>query len=84
MAEIIRNRTIRPSSRLETSTSYKIDTSKVQAGNILVVNIDHESKPFRRTYRFKGSDIVGKKSIHFQVKEDENNIEITWSGAKPI
>ena len=84
MSEIIRNRTIRPASRLETSRSYKIDTKQVSRGDILIVNIDHESKSFHRTYKFNGLDIANKDSICFIVKDFGSSIEIRWSGAQPI
>ncbi len=81
MAEIICNRTIRPSSRLETSNSYKIDTKKVLSGDTLIVNIDHESKPFKKTFRFNGSDVAHKNSISFRVS---THIDISWSGVQPL
>ena len=84
MTEIIRNRTIRPSTRLEKSKSYKIDTEKVSNGDILIVNIDHESKSFRKTYKFNGADLVNKDSISFIVSDYGTHIDISWSGAKPI
>ncbi len=84
MTEIIRNRTIRPSTRLEKSKSYKIDTKTVSRGDILVVNIAHESKPFRKTFKFNGSDVAHKDSISFRVNEFGTHIDISWSGATPI
>lgn len=84
MAEIVKNRTIRPSTRLETSGSYKINTEKVSKGDVLVVNIDHESDSFRRTCIFNGSDVADKNSIHFKVIGSGTKIDISWSGAKPI
>jgi hypoxanthine-DNA glycosylase len=84
MDEIIRNRTIRPSSRLETSKSYKINTKAVTARDILIVNIDHESKSFRATYKFHGKDVAHKDSISFRVNDYSSRIDITWSGAMPI
>ncbi len=84
MTEIIRNRTIRPSSRLEKSKSYKIDTKQVSRGDILIVNIDHESNPFKRTYRFNGGDVASKDSISFRVNEFGTSFNINWSGAQPI
>lgn len=84
MTEIIRNRTIRPSSRLEKSKSYKIDTKKVYAGDILIVNIDHESDSFFRTYKFNGSAVAKKNSISFRVYDFGTSIDISWSGAEPI
>ncbi len=84
MTDIIRNRTIRPSTRLETSKSYKIDTKTVSRGDILVVNIDHETKPFRKSYKFNGSDVAHKDSISFRVNDYGTSIDISWSGAIPI
>ncbi len=84
MTEIIRNRTIRPSSRLEKSKSYKIDTKKVSADDILIVNINHESDSFFRTYKFNGSDVAKKNSISFRVNDFRTSIDISWSGAEPI
>ena len=84
MAEIIRNRTIRPSTRLEKSKSYKIDTKNVSRGDILVVNIDHETISFRKSYKFNGSDVAHKDSISFRVIDYGTSIDISWSGATPI
>jgi hypothetical protein len=85
MAEITKYRKIRPSSRdKEKSKRYKVDTSKISHGDILMVNIDHEAKPFRESYKFRGSDLAHKNSIHFTVKEFGTSIDITWSGATPI
>jgi len=84
MAEIIRNRTIRSSNRLEKSKSYKIDTRQVSRDDKLVVNIDHESKPFYKTYRFNGAGVANKDSISFRINDFGTSIAITWSGAQPI
>ncbi|MFZ4799127.1 MAG: hypothetical protein ACOYMA_16620 [Bacteroidia bacterium] len=84
MANIERNRIIRPSSRLETSKSYKIDTKNVTKEDSLTVNIGHETKSFNKTYCFKGSDIASKKSISFSVKDYGTHIDINWSGVNPI
>ncbi len=84
MADIIRNRTIRPSSRKESSKSYKIDTEVISKRDILIVNIDHVSSSFRATYRFKGEDVANRNSIHFRVNDYGSHIDISWSGAEPI
>jgi hypoxanthine-DNA glycosylase len=84
MSEIIRNRTIRTSTRLEKSKSYKIDTKTVSRGDTLVVNIDHETKPFLRTFKFNGADVAFKDSISFRVNDFGTSIDISWSGAEPI
>jgi hypoxanthine-DNA glycosylase len=83
MATIIRNRTIRPSSRLEKSKSYKIDTKIVVSGDTLIVNIDHETKSFCKSYTFDGKDVKDKDSINFGVNDYGTHIEISWSGAIP-
>ena len=84
MAEIVKNRTIRPSTRLETSNRYKIDTKNVSKDDILIVNIDHETEQFNRTYRFNGTDVADRNSIHFEVSFIGSDIHIRWSGAIPI
>ena len=84
MTEITRNRTIRPSTRLEKSKSYKIDTKTVSRGDTLLVNIDHEIKSFRKSYTFNGSDVAHKDSISFRVNDYGTSIDISWSGATPI
>lgn len=83
MSEVIRNRTIRPSSRLESSKTYKIDTKTVVSGDLLVVNIDHESTSFRKRYTFSGKDVAHKDSISFRVTETASHIDISWSCAVP-
>jgi hypothetical protein len=84
MAEIIRNRTIRPSSRLSTS-SYKVDTKEVSINDTLIVNIKHKDKPFHRICQFDGKSIANKNSIHFEVVRDSgNDITIKWIGVNPM
>jgi hypothetical protein len=84
MAEIIKNRIIRPSSRLKISKNYKIHTKKVSKNDTLIVNIKHESKPFHRTYQFKGSDLDGRRSIHYKViKDDGTDVVIEWIKVSP-
>lgn len=83
MGEIIKNRTIRPSSRVGNSP-YKVDTSKVGSRDFLIVNVDHETKEFKDTYRFNGTDLDNRDSIHFKVNEFSGNISLEWSGAEPI
>lgn len=83
MSEIIRNRTIRPSSRGEQSKGYKINTSNVTSKDTLIVNIDHENKSFKKSFTFSGNQIGGKKSISFHVKESKKKILISWIGILP-
>lgn len=84
MPEIIRNRTVRPSTRLATSVNYRIHLDGLSANDTLVVNINHESKPWRRTYRFNGRAVLRKKSLGFKVSETGNRIEIHWISTQPI
>lgn len=80
MAVIERNRKIRLSTRLEKSTSYKIDTEKVCAEDTLIVNVwPEEAAKKIASYVFDGKQIYGKKSIHFKFVDGK----ISWSGVKP-
>lgn len=84
MNKIIRNRWIRPSTRQESSISYKINTEKVTADDVLIVNVFHEANEFKKSFRFSGEDVAAKNSIHFIVSEVENEINLRWTGAQPI
>jgi|GEM_PF-6479386 len=84
MAEIICYRTIRPSSRLETSKNYKIDTKVVLSRDTLTVNIDHKSKSLKKSFYFKGSDVDNRSITSFRVSNWEIHINISWSGVQPI
>lgn len=79
MAEINKSRTIRPSTRLSTSTSYKVNVENFSMNDTLIVTIYHESKSFKQTYRFSGKQLQGRKSIHF--KTDGDNV--IWSTVIP-
>lgn len=84
MSEIVRNRVIRPSTRAESSDSYKIDTKVVGATNKLLVNVSHENRSINLTYKFEGRNIADRNSIHFKVNETEESITISWVGITPI
>jgi hypothetical protein len=83
MAEIIRNRTIRPSSRQETSVNYRVHLDGISSSDTLIVNIKHESKPFAKTFKFKGIEVLKKKSLGFKVKDDGKQIIINWTSTQP-
>lgn len=83
MVEVVVNRTIRPSSRGAKSKTYKVDTSSVTLADTLRVNIDHESKPYKRSFWFNGRDVAGRQSISFSVIETGDEINISWTGARP-
>jgi len=83
MATIFRNRTIHPSTRLDKSKSYKINTEIVGDRDVLRVNINHESNPLKRSYLFDGKDVCIRKSISFRVTDYDTRIDISWSGANP-
>lgn len=84
MPQITRNRTIRPSTRKDTSVNYRVHTNGIGSGDTLVVNITHESLPFRKSYSFRGSDVLQKKSLGFKVTGDGADIMIQWTSTQPI
>ena len=84
MPEIIRNRTISPLTRKATSVNYRVHIDCIAASDTLVVNITHKTKPFTKTCKFKGSDVIKKKSLGFKVYDDGEKIEISWISTQPI
>lgn len=83
MADIIRNRTIRPSSRQETSVNYRVHLDRISSSDTLIVNIKHESKSFTKTFKFKGSEVLKKKSLGFKVLDNGKEILINWTSTQP-
>lgn len=84
MLTIIRNRTLRPSSRKATSP-YKIDTRKVGVSDILQIRIFHESNPDEVVAQFElpGREVASKNSIHFTAIPSGRGWSFRWSGANP-
>ena len=69
-----RSRQISPSTRLETSTSYKVDVRGIRADEMLIVTITHaEILSFKEIYEFEGKILQGRSTIHFK-----------WDGKKVI
>ena len=81
-----RKRVLRPSTREESSISYKINTERINSNDTLIVEIFEENNPGKvlYEYEFAGKDVSSKKSIHFIAKHINNDWEIRWSGATPI
>lgn len=85
MPTITRHRTIRPSTRKETSVNYRVHIDGITASDTLLVNISHEKKPFRKIYKFRGRDIIKKKSLGFRVADyGRQGIEIKWISTQPV
>jgi len=82
--EIIRTRTLRPSTRKD-SSPYKIDTEGVGISDILTIEISEEDNPtvlFK--FQISGKQLQGRKSLHFNASKMNSKWVITWSGLKPI
>ena len=84
MNTIVKKRTIRPSTRKESSVNYRIDINKITPTDTLVVKIDHENKLFNKTFTFRGKDIVEKKGLSFTPIDYGTHIEIVWRSTQPI
>lgn len=84
MPEITRNRTMRPSTRKDISVNYRIHIDGITASDTLIINITHESKPFRKSFKFRGSDVIKKKSLGFKVVDDGKAIKIHWISTQPV
>lgn len=74
MSIFVRNRVLRLSSRLSTSTSYKINTEKVSELDKLIVRVYSEQERLMAEFYFDGHDIAPQKSIHFRYINDR----ISW------
>jgi len=83
MAEIIRRRTIRPSTRGKNSPNYRVDINKVGSGDILIVKVTHESRSYSKTFKFIGKELTKRKTLSFKVSEEGNKITIHWASTQP-
>lgn len=79
MGIIQKNRTIRPSSR-QSASKYRVNVENAQQDEIIHINIDHESKPFKEIYIIKARDLNGKKSLYFTVEENGDSVKVIWTG----
>jgi hypothetical protein len=84
MPEIVRKRIIRPSTRKEMSFNYRVDIKGINPDDTLIVELAHESKPFQKKFKFRGRDVLQKKSLSFKVNEVGANIAIQWFSTQPI
>ena len=64
MSIIIRNRTIRPSTRTENS-AYRVKVENAQKEDRIIIFIDHESRDFRKMYKCTGELFQESDSIYF-------------------
>jgi hypothetical protein len=56
----------------------------IAAGDTLVVNIDHESNSFRKSFKFRERDVIRKKSLGFKVYDDGKRILINRISTQPV
>ena len=69
MAKIFKTRTVRPSTRLATSVSYKINTESVGMNDSLDVTIYSESGTIIEHRVISGTVVAGRRSIHFNYSD---------------
>lgn len=82
--EIIRKRTIRPSTRLAASVNYRVHINGITASDSLIVIVNHETKSYQKIFKFNGKDVLQKKSLGFKVFDDGKEIRINWISTQPI
>lgn len=72
--------------RAATSVNYPVNIRKVKSpADILVVTITHEKLPsFKVICKFRGSDILKRKSLGFQVGYINDRPEIKWYSTQPF
>jgi hypothetical protein len=84
MSEITRRRTIRPSTRKKTSVNYRVHIDGITASDTLIVHIDHEKTSFKKSFKFRGADVIKKKSLGFKVDETGSTPQINWITTQPL
>lgn len=79
MSVIIRNRTIRPSTR-DVKSKYRIQVTNAMPEDEIVIFIDHESADFRVIYKCTGVLFQERDSIYFKVDVANSKPTILWVG----
>lgn len=83
MGVIIRNRTIRPSTR-DANSPYRIKVENAKLGDEIVIFIDHESMDYRAIYKCRGDLFQESDSIHFKVEDENGGFFIRWMNEKNL
>ena len=81
MGVIIRNRTIRPSTR-DANAPYRIKVENAKLGDEIVIFIDHESMDYRTIYKCNDELFQESDSIYFKVESKNRDISINWMNGK--
>lgn len=81
MAVIIKNRTIRPSTR-NLKSAYRVRVVNAEPDDTVIIFIDHESMDYRSIYKCSGELFQENDSIHFKVLIKDNTINIRWQSGK--
>jgi len=81
MSLIIKNRTIRPSTR-DVDSAYRVKVNNAAPNDEVVIFIDHESMDFRTIYKCTGELFQDSDSIYFKVEDDNGKLNIIWKGEK--
>lgn len=81
MGVIIRNRTVRPSTR-NPDSAYRVQVKNAGPDDDIVIFIDHESIDFRSIYKCTGALFQESDSIYFKVESEKDEISINWMNGK--
>lgn len=63
MAEIIKNRTVRPSTRKDSSVNYRVDIKGINASDTLIVNITHKRNHLQKHLSLKEGIFCREKAL---------------------
>lgn len=83
MGVIIKNRTIRPSTR-NSDSSYRVQVKNAGPDDDIVIFIDHESIDFRSIYKCTGELFQESDSIYFKVEDLNGKIFINWMNGQNL
>ena len=82
MSLIIKNRTIRPSTR-NANSAYRIKVANAKVDDEIVIFIDHESIDYIAIYKCTGELFQDTDSIYFSVEEDNiGKLIINWKSRR--
>jgi hypothetical protein len=64
--------------------NYRVHLDGISRSDTLIVEITHENGSFKRSYTFRGSDVLMKKSLSFTVVNEGKRDKIVWRSTQPM
>lgn len=86
MATVNKKRVLRPSTRMESSTRYRVDVRRVGRGDILRLAVAHEVDQSLDliALEYSGDELEGIDSLYFDAREEPGGWRLAFTPVRPL